>query len=303
MNINLKGGFPLYTNLKNINDVNNNCFPPSSTLDRELTTLARQLSFLDSLQKEVELSGNQWDTDNTYRDALLDFVESMDKLHDIAYLTIRNISSIVEDESLANSIEWVKKHEHNKYELLKGAISKDHEWIRLISNLKKHDDIRVGFLNMTTRSGKTVYGFFFGTIKEGVFTPNSDVHKQYKNGATAFSYNRFINQVVLHLFKIIKELNKALFNGVRGKDINEHSCSSIIKIIQIADQVEQIFFPDEYNRKILIIRKNKSSYSLTSDKTKYIDKFESFGQVIMLENQGPNGYKIPYHSMLFGNSY
>lgn len=303
MKINLNGGFPLYANLKNINDANNNCFPPFSTLDRELTTLAKQLSFLDSLQRKVEISGDQWDTDNNYRDALLDFVESMDKLHDIVYLIVRNVSSIVADESLANSIEWVKKHEHNKYELLKGAISKDHEWIRLTSNLKKHDDVRIGFLNMTTRSGKTVYGFFFGVIKDGVFTPNSDIHKQYKNDATAFSYNRFINQSVLHLFKIIKELNKVLFNGIRGEDVNEHSCSSIIKVIQIADRVEQVFFPDEYKRKVLTVQKNKSSYSLTFNKLNYIDKFESIGQFIMLENQGRNGHKMPYHSMIFGRSY
>ncbi|QLN88442.1 hypothetical protein HV119_05935 [Citrobacter freundii] len=298
MNVSSNGGFPLYANLKSVCNTNNNCFPPFSTLDRELTTLAKQLTILDDLQKDVEKSGEQWDINNNYRDALLDFVESMDKLHDIAYLIIRNVSSVAGDESLANSIDWVKKYEHKKYELLKGSISKDHEWIRLVSNLKKHDDVRVGFLNMTTRSGKTVYGFFFGVIKDGVFTPNSDIHKQYKNDATAFSYNRFINQSISHLLKIIKELNKVLFNGARG-DVNEHSCSGIIKIIQIAERVEQVFFPDEYKSKILTVRKNKNSYSLTFNKVNYVDKFESSGQLIMLENQGRNGYKMPYSSIIF----
>ncbi|HGE8324225.1 hypothetical protein [Serratia marcescens] len=303
MNVSLNGSFPLYSNLKNVNNVNSDCFHPFLTFDRQLTTLAKQLSILDGLQKKVEFSGKQWDIDNNYRDALLDFVESMDKLYDIAYLIVRNVSKVVADKSLANAIEWVKKNEKIKYERLKGAIDKDHNWIRLTANLKKHDDVRVGFLNMTALSGKVVYGFFFGVIKDGVFTPNSVVHKKYKGDMTAFSYNSFINKIVLHLFNIIKQLNKALFNGARGKDANEYPCSSIMEIIQIASRVDHVFFPDEYTKKIIIIQKNKSSYTLTENKVSYIDKIESVDHIIMLENQGPNGQSSPYHSMIFGNSY
>ena len=89
-----------------------------------------------------------------------------------------------------------------------------------------------------------------------------------------------------------------LFNGARG-DVNEHSCSGIIKIIQIAERVEQVFFPDEYKSKILTVRKNKNSYSLTFNKVNYVDKCETSGQLIMLENQGRNGYKMPYSSIIF----
>ncbi|MFY0176266.1 hypothetical protein [Raoultella ornithinolytica] len=299
MIINLNGAFPLYANLKKADNVKNNCFPPFSTLDQKLTDLAKKLSSLDDLQKKIEKSSTQWDENNNYRDALLSFVLLMDEFYDIAYLIIRNVSSVAEDESHTNSIEWVKKHEHSKYELLKGAISKDHEWIRLTANLKKHDDVRVGFLNMTTRSGKNVYGFYFGVIENGEFTPNAHVHKPYMNSATAFSYNRFINQSIAHLFKIINALNKALFNGCKVADVNEYPCSSVTKIIQVFSSVEQVFYPDEYKRKILSIRKNKSSYSLIFNVSKYIDRFESGTQLLMVENQGKNGYKMPYHSVLF----
>lgn len=77
---------------------------------------------------------------------------------------------MVTDEEPRNAIKWVQKNEPLKFERMNGAISKEHEWIRLVANLKKHDDCRVGFINMETKTGKIIYGFFFGLIINGYFS-------------------------------------------------------------------------------------------------------------------------------------
>lgn len=77
-------------------------------------------------------------------------------------MLIRNTSDINDGEEITNAIDWAKKYENKKYVFL-STIKNDHDWIRKISNIKKHDDVRIVFFNITTEAENTVYGFFFGT--------------------------------------------------------------------------------------------------------------------------------------------
>ncbi|EFD4213591.1 hypothetical protein CNO76_004492 [Escherichia coli] len=298
MQIKTNGVFPLYANLKTMDYKKENSFSPFSTLDRQITALSKRLSALHALQQMFEETNSQWDIDNDYRDALLEYVEELDKLHDIAFLIIKNMSCVIADEELINAIDWVKKNEPLKFEYINGAIKKDHEWIRLTSNLKKHDDVRVGFIDMTTETGKVIYGFFFGEIINGYFSPISKIHKPYKSNQTAFSYNRFVNQTINFIFKVLTVLNNILFNGSKPIVPLQQSCCSMLKIIDILSTTENIFYPDEYNNKFLYCRKNNNSYTMMLVKLTYIDKYISCGNIHMLDNRGDNGYTIPYHTLI-----
>lgn len=291
MKIGFNGSFPLYENLKELQTNKTNCFAPISTLERELVTLVKKLAAIDDLQKEIEKSGVQWDVDNNYQDTLLDLIESVDKFYDIAYLLIRNTSDINDGEEITNAIDWAKKYENKKYGFL-SAIKSDHEWIRKISNLKKHDDVRIGFFNMTTEAENTVYGFFFGTIENEAFTPNLEIHRPYNGMKTGFSYNRFINQLITHILRIIKELNKSLFNGANKNQ--GLPCNDMKKIINFLHINKPIYFPDEYSIKMTAIEKGKNSYTLKFIKGSYTERFTSMNLTMMVKNQGNKGSYIPY---------
>ncbi len=301
MKIGIDGSFPLYENLKNMDYKKENSFPPASTLYRQITALEKKLSTLHALQQLTERTDSQWDIDNNYRDALLDYVEELDKLYDIAFLIIRNVS-LVADEEPNDAIKWVKKYESLKFERLNGAIKKEQEWIRLISNLKKHDDIRVGFINMKTKTGKIIYGFFFGSIIDGYFSPISGVHKPYIGNQTAYSYNRFVNQTVSFIFKVLNELNKILFSDCTPTNSAQQPFISILNIIKILSTTKNIFFPDEYSNNFVSYQKTKNGYTLKCIKLKYTDKYMSTSQIHMLDNQGYKGYTIPYFTLIFGQN-
>ncbi|EQZ08493.1 hypothetical protein G973_04922 [Escherichia coli UMEA 3391-1] len=297
MKIRTDGSFQLYENLKKIDYKKENSFPPVSTLDRQITALEKKLSALHTLQQLTERTDSQWDIDNNYRDELLDYTEELDKLYDIVFLIIKKVS-VVTDEEPRNAIKWVQKNEPLKFERMNGAISKEHEWIRLVANLKKHDDCRVGFINMETKTGKIIYGFFFGLIINGYFSPIAEVHKPYMSNQTAYSYNRFVNQTVSFIFKVLDELNKTLFSNYKPSNLVQQPCSSLLKIINILSSIENVFYPDEYSNKFVSCQKTKNGYIIEPVKLKYTDKYISTRHIHMLCNQGYKGYTIPYHTLI-----
>lgn len=127
----------------------------------------------------------------------------------------------------------------------------------LADNYIKHNHGRMGTLNLKTPIYGNALGFYIESVSdEGVITPNEKIHPRYRGQATAFSYNRFISEVLSDFYFISyyasRSLQRILNTQYPGHEIEQsvviESQTPIKVLIAYEKMLTKVLFDDEYEK-------------------------------------------------------
>lgn len=238
-----------------------------------IDTYLRKISDVkQSLQELVNYSKNPLSYNTSISHPLKSYVQSLSAFYDNIFRILKYTHSMEGKKDKADAINWIKNHGSLSSQGFFKKTKVQQDLISRIDNKLKHDDVKIidfhiekKYLDIPTKQThvELVEGFYINAVidKEDLWGPDPSIHS-YIDGkiATATSYNFFILNTCYSLIHWLKTLSSMLKKGNKG--LPKVVDSSLATILDIASNIEENFFPDEYNKAYLSICKTNKGYVL-----------------------------------------
>lgn len=246
-----KNGHKLYRHLLAV---------PNSDLFHELhsTPLAHPADiFYEKITEVVDLyvrlvkDVSESKTDSQRADFTKDLVHSINEFYDQLFLVIKCLTPPKQTvgQKQADVLNQLRESNglvlRNFYAPTKG----EHNLIRNISNILKHQASSINLLTLVNHKGATVSGFTVQVVigSDDLRGPSRTIHPMYREKInTGISFNHFLLNVLGRVFSYMERLDTALFTPASP----EADCRLPIldRLITTAETIESEFFPDEYKK-------------------------------------------------------
>lgn len=254
-------GIDIYCNLYKLTDnewqINESEYLHSHPADILRDKIAKITRSLEKIQATV----NDDSLISEKNDHTKEYILNIDSLHDSFFLIIKSLTP-KNGEDNKDAQQWLKRVKPNSYISFNGSTSQRHELIRKMANKLKHDHTEVRPYVMHNHNNKEVRGFYINSVisRDGLNAPDTEIHKKYGKSYTAFSYNHFILYSIGVIFHHLTKLNDALFKTKKCSEINH----DFYTLLQKSANIEHQFFPDEYSRAFLSVKKSENIYLINS---------------------------------------
>ncbi|SDA57961.1 hypothetical protein SAMN03159475_2016 [Pseudomonas sp. NFPP33] len=257
------GYLAIYTNLASLDPSSLHHEAHGIPLPHPADILAENLKKLRSSYKAV-FDKKDISTPNFIEplDHVKSFIYSIDEFYDSLPLIVKCFTPSGEQEN-HDIGKWLKQIKSPLYLSLLDSISLPHSDFRKMANKLKHAHAEVALARVSNHKGRDLQGFYIrvSTGKDDQRGPAPDIHKTYKKSvSTAFSYNHILLRSAGHIFSTLHHLNRIIFNGARPKSSVRHE--DLYEILNMASEVEEVFFPDEYLRPYAKVERHKESIKI-----------------------------------------
>lgn len=277
---------------------------PASLLLNKLKKIKLSLDDILVLKQEIEQNNNIMNFDIRYEKVIFDYIKALDELNDSYLFVIKATTLYNYDYKFYKDVnEWLKINNIENYKKYKSATFQENSFIRLLGDHVKHDDVKVAFLYLENFNHQKIYGFYLYDVidEDEMHGPNPNIHVEYKNSSTAFSFNNFILKTLGIISYNMFWLNKIIFNKEKLKPYRDNI---LYELFSKSRTLEKLFFPDEYDKKYLHIVKNRDSLNLRYEKylglNNDIVKIENIEWGIsVIENKNYAKNKLPYLPLVY----
>lgn len=300
------GGIALHTNLNKVlgDNLKHQIRHPVEIFDIKIKKIVAALKELNRDVQAKRESCTQFDIDELTTKKIFDYVQTIDELYDSAFLMIKSLNATIKKDN-KNAIIWCKENCNVTYSDFRGSVDRYHDLIRVISNKAKHDSLRVDFVTLIDNKNNEMLGFYFSNVigENNLNGADVDIHQQYKESSTAFSYNYFISFTIGLIFYIMDKLNASLFKEVKLKNTDYIAWNEGLELLKILGDYNENFFPDEYNKYCTKLEKNKHTmnvrfpYKANMRQGCYITSVLPLFRVGTSNNEITN--KFPYHRLIW----
>lgn len=217
--------------------------------------------FNDSYSKLTDYLGNQKDLEKYQKGTELfirtkEVIESLSSFIDDTFQIMKcYIPARAVTKSITFSDRWLEKAYPKITQDYKNAISFA-DPIVVANNVIKHDHGRLCQLNVNAHLLGNAYGFYIQNVDStGAIVPCVEVHPLYRGRRTAYSYNRFLIEVLAYYYLIASQAEKALIRVVKEQSGYDYergnmaidSETYINTISKMNATLTNILFEDEYS--------------------------------------------------------
>jgi len=189
--------------------------------------------------------------------SIRNYILELDAFYDRMLLIMKGMTPSVKEDN-KDVTRWLKANNSEQYNLFKDSTTKSHNTIRMIANGIKHDTLAVDYLIVNNHKNIEIEGFYFSNIvgDDELIGPEPEIHKLYKDSATAFSYDYFIRYTAGFVASCIFHLNNILFKGCKPESSRFDVLYSYFKKNQVLGKK---LFPDEYFSSVASLKDDKHS--------------------------------------------
>lgn len=212
------------------------------------------------------------------------------------------------DKKITFADRWLEKAGCNEIANFKSSIKEFTEPFIIADDCIKHNHARIAQLRFNTLIYGSAYGFYVLDMSDtGALTPNEEIHPEFKGMATAFSYNRFLLQLISSFYFVSSHAERTLrkiltqefdFSPPSGKtDIDSSSIIDLIK--QLNGTLTKILFDDEYEKCAQVEYENDTLIiKIPADKVYIKSRFEKYtrAKIEMVDSADgvTRSWKLPY---------
>lgn len=216
---------------------------------------------LDTHKKIFDKSKKHTEDTPPENSSIRDFIYSIDEYYDSLALIIKCFTP-PKGEDNRDAMKWLKSQKSLAYTKFRDHTSKNHEIFRASCNLLKHDLTNIRSITVRNHKDKPTSGFFIETVvgPDDLRGPAPNVHKKYKNCATAFSYNHILLKSISHIAETTQCLNEIIFNNRNTSNTTRFTALS--SLLKIGMEIPENFFPDEYGQPYPQIKEQKSKIQI-----------------------------------------
>lgn len=276
LSISSNGGIKLYNNLLNISEsephyLKHQMKHPADILTSAVDKISRAYSIFIASMDDHEI-----DIDKKKEKSIFDYALALDSFYDQLLLVIKSLSPTGKNDNKDVTI-WLRENNPESYNKFKDGTSKAHSQIRKISNKIKHDSIEVNYITITNHKAKEIKGFYFSSIigANELRGPDLDIHVDYKDSKTAFSYDYFIRHTAGYVATCLYHLNKIFFAGKKSKP-NEFK--ALYNFFNDCSSAGNSLFPNEHKLDLASINIEPNSIKI---KYPTKEKKEQHGDYLM----------------------
>lgn len=181
--------------------------------------------FNDSYSKLTDYLGNQKDLEKYQKGTELfirtkEVIEALSSFIDDTFQIMKcYIPARAVTKSITFSDRWLEKAYPKITQDYKNAISFA-DPIVVANNVIKHDHGRLCQLNVDAHLRGNAYGFYIQDVDStGAIVPCVEVHPLYRGKRTAYSYNRFLIEVLAYYYLIASQAEKRLLELLKSNQI------------------------------------------------------------------------------------
>ena len=270
--------------------------------------------FFNAYQDLINFLGNQQDIEKYKKDDKLfiktkEVIESFVAYIDDIYLIYKCFyPKALVSKQITFADRWLDKAGCNEVNNFKNAIISFAKPMIKVDDFIKHNHGRIIQIRFVTPYKGSAYGFFIaGMSDENALIPNENIHPKYKGMATAFSYNRFLLELLSNFYFISyyaeRSIKRILYKLFTYKTSTDYICIDSSKIIKIINELNhtltKILFEDEYEKCSQVEFNDKTLIIKSPADKSYIKKqFENYSSVKIEMISSGDGltskWKVPY---------
>lgn len=219
-------------------------------------------------------------------------------------------SSVMKERPFAN--HWLQSVDKMTKDIIdehQERVKPYRENLAIIVNRIKHNHARYCHVEGNTFFGRVRGYYIEGVTRDGVITPNKEIHPDFEGSLTAISYNWDIKNYMVSFYilsSIIARTFWILVHQRHGIKLTNIFCEDTndMNILQVCEDIASIpnlFFPDEYNKDIpqIIVQKDKNviefrkpAYSSFTKKLPRVAQYK-FNTVFTADGVS-NSWALPY---------
>ncbi len=299
---------PLYENLMQLDKNKLECNQSNHLFSHPADILRDNLEKIQNNLKKIINSKESLPYKDDKIEITKNYIFALDSFYDSLLLIIKKLTP-QNGEDNKDAKQWLERVKPPAYKSFKDSTTKQHELIRKMANELKHGHSKINLLFVTNHKGVDVSGFYIATTIDNndLVGASNNIHERYKDCSTAISYNHFILYSLGCIYNEIDQLNKSLFKNIKSKD-KQKGYNMLYDILLSVVIIEEYFFPDEYHKPYINIKKFDDKivvkyphrYRLNKEN---VDNITSVRPHLEFNQRTSSVHSImPYHKLIFSRS-